>query len=47
MPEMAPSTLVDMYCGSGDSQLSSDVDTLHHDTTQEAAFLVLLAIDLL
>jgi hypothetical protein len=36
-----------MYLESGDSQISSNVDTLHLDTAQEAAFLVLLAVDLL
>jgi len=43
---MAPCTLVEVYLGGGSSQISSNVDTLHHDTTQEAAF-VLLAVDLL
>jgi hypothetical protein len=44
---MAPCTLVEVYLGGGGSQISSNVDTLHHNTIQEAAFLLLLAVDLL
>jgi len=43
----APCTLVEVYLGSGGSQIASDVDTLQYDTAQEAAFLVLLSVDLL